>query len=84
MSAIVLDWQSSGNTQVAYARTHNIKLVTLRYWISRHRQTADDQPAFIQIGGMGSQEIHIRYPHGVELILPAQVPAGFLRSLIHI
>lgn len=84
MVAIVQDWQESGLTQVEFARNHNIKLATLRYWITRHRQTPDDQPAFIQIGGIGSQGIHIRYPHGVELILPAQTTAGLLRSLIHI
>ncbi|NCA76141.1 MAG: hypothetical protein EOM90_07385 [Alphaproteobacteria bacterium] len=84
MAANVQDWQTSGLSQVEYARANNIKVATLRYQITRFRQTADEQPAFIQIGGISSQEIHIRYPHGVELILPAQVPAGLLRSLIHI
>ena len=84
MASNVQDWQTSGQSQVEYALTHNIKVATLRYQITRFRQMTDDQPSFIQIGGIGSQEIHIRYPHGVELILPAQVPAGLLRSLIHI
>ena len=83
MATIVQDWQTSGQSQVEYARVHNIKVATLRYRISRHRRIADEQPAFIQISGIASQEIHIRYPHGVELILPSQVSAGLLRSLIH-
>ena len=84
MTAIVQEWQASGLSQVEYARTHGIKLSTLRYWIARHRKIGDDQPAFIQIGGMGSQGIHIHYPHGVELVLPVQIPMGLLKSLIHI
>lgn len=84
MAATVADWQASGLSQVEYSRAHNIKLATLRYQITRMRQTADEHPDFIQIGGFGSREIHIRYPNGVELILPAEVQAGLLRSLIHI
>ena len=84
MSSIVQNWQESGLTQVEYAKAHDIKLATLRYWIFKHRQSADDQPAFIRLTGIGSQDIHIRYPNGVELFLPVQVSAGLLRSMIHI
>ena len=84
MSAIVSDWQTSGLSQVEYANTHNFKLATLRYWISKHRRSGDRTSDFIQIGGNFTQSIHIRYPHGVELILPVQTPAGLLRSLIQI
>ncbi len=82
--AIIEDWRESGLSQVEYARTHDVKLSTFRYWISRQLQAADDQPAFIEVGGFDNRVIHIRYPHGVELVLPAQVPAGLLKSLIHL
>ena len=81
---MIEDLQKSGLSQIEYTRTHDVKLSTLRYWISRYRQTAEDQPAFIQVNGFPDQVIHIRYPHGVELVLPAQIPAGLLKSLIHI
>ena len=84
MMIIVQDWQDSGLSQIEYARNHNITLLTLRYWISRLRQTSDTQGAFVQFDGICTQGIHIRYPHGVELILPVQVPAEFLRSLIYL
>ncbi len=84
MATAVQNWQESGLSQVEYARNYDIKLSTLRYWIFKYRQAVEDQPAFIQINGIGSQNIHIRYPHGVELVLPAQVSTGLLRSLIHI
>jgi len=84
MAAIVSNWQASGLSQVEYAGMHGFKLNTFRYWVSKQRQPGEKQPAFIQIGGAVTQSIHIRYPHGVELILPVQPPAGILRTLIHI
>lgn len=84
MAAIVSDWQTSGLSQVEYASMHGFKLTTFRYWVSKHKQTGSNRPDFIQIGGPVAASIHIRYPHGVELVLPAQTPAGFLRSLINL
>ena len=84
MSAIVKNWQVSGLSQVEYARINNYKLATLRYWITKQRESSGEQSAFLQLGEISAQGIHIRYPHGVELFLPMQVPAGFLKSLIHI
>jgi hypothetical protein len=37
MLQLVTDWQQSGKSQKAYAEAHNIKLVTFRYWIQKHR-----------------------------------------------
>jgi len=82
MAALVSDWQTSGMSQREYAGLHNIRHRTLSYWISKQRQMNDSQSAFIQIQGTFSQDIRIRYPHGVEVILPAQTPAGLLRVLI--
>jgi hypothetical protein len=84
MATIIQNWQESGLSQSEYARTHDIKLVTLRYWILKHRQLADGPSAFIQLNGISSQDIHIRYPNGVELFLPVQSSVGLLRTLIHI
>ncbi len=82
MSALVADWQTSGMSQREYASIHNINHSTFSYWISQHRRTTDPQPAFIQIGGAVTQSIHIRYPNGVELKLPVQIPVGLLRTLV--
>jgi hypothetical protein len=84
MTAIIETWQQSGLTQIEFARDHAIKLSTFRYWIAKLRENKEDQPAFIHIGGSFTQGIHIRYPHGVELVLPFQTPGGLIRSLIHI
>jgi hypothetical protein len=84
MTAIIEAWQQSGLTPIEFARDHAIKLSTFRYWIAKLRENKEDQPAFIHIGGSFTQGIHIRYPHGVELVLPFQTPGGLIRSLIHI
>jgi hypothetical protein len=84
MATIVQNWQESGLSQAEYARTNDIKLVTLRYWILKLRHPCDDKSSFIQLNGISSQDIHIRYPNGVELFLPVQASAGLLRTLINI
>jgi hypothetical protein len=83
MASIVSDWQASGLTQVEYVRIHDFKLSKLRYWISKHRQSPDEA-AFIEISAPVARGIHIRYPHGVELTLPVQTPAGLLKVLINL
>jgi len=36
----VQDWQESGLSQLAFARHHDIKLATTRYWIIKHRKVS--------------------------------------------
>jgi hypothetical protein len=81
MDALVADWRESGMSQIDYARTHGIKISTVRYWIAKSRKSGI-QSDFIQVGVPVGQNIRIRYPHGVELILPVQSPVGMLRMLI--
>jgi len=38
MLTMVEQWQQSGLTQAEFARTQNLTLVKLRYWIHKHRQ----------------------------------------------
>ena len=83
MITLVDQWRQSGLSQAGFAQAQNIKLAKLRYWI--HKQRHDDKPSgFIQLDGLPLSGISIRYPNGVELILPAQVPAGYLKMLISI
>jgi hypothetical protein len=82
MDALVADWRESGMSQKDYARTHGIKISTIRYWIAKSGKSGLPQPDFIQVGVPSGQNIRIRYPHGVELILPVQTPAALLRMLI--
>ncbi|MEI6684468.1 MAG: hypothetical protein WCO44_17730 [Bacteroidota bacterium] len=84
MLSLVEQWRQSGLSQAEFARIENIRTVKLRYWISKHSKSEYANPGFIQLNGLPSSGISIRYPNGVELILPAQVPAGYLKMLISI
>jgi DNA-binding transcriptional regulator YiaG len=76
-------WKESGLSQIEFARTNNIKLVTLQYWIRKLRKASEEEPSFIQLSGFSSCGISIRYPNGVELTLPVQTPASVVKSLIN-
>lgn len=84
MITLVEQWRQSGLSQAGFAHFHNIKLAKLRYWIHKQRQGDTPSSGFIQLNGLPSSGISIRYPNGVELVLPAQVPAGYLKMLINI
>ena len=84
MITLVEQWRQSGLSQAGFAQVQNIKLAKLRYWIHKQRHGETNGPAFIQLNALPSSGISIRYPNGVELILPAQVPAGYLKMLISI
>ena len=83
MLAIVDQWQQSGLNQTLYSKTHGIKLCTLKYWINKSRQlkTGHSQD-FIQLSSPVSSGLCLRYPNGVELLLPVQTPLSMLKGLI--
>lgn len=83
MLKLVEQWQQSGLSQGEFARIQNMTLVKLRYWIGRWRQSSNDTSGFIQLSGCSGQDISIRYPNGVELMLPARTPVGYIKSLIN-
>ena len=83
MFGMVEQWQESGLSQAAFAQSQNITLVKFRYWIQKHRQS-QESGSFIQLNGFSTScGINIRYPNGVELILPAQIPLAVVKSLIN-
>ena len=84
MAAVVQDWKASGLSQKAYARTHHFNSSSFRYWISKFQESENCRPAFIQLNNMDPPSIHIRYPHGIEVTLPMQIPAEYIKSLIQI
>ena len=82
MQTLVSQWKDSGLSQAQFAAQYNLTLVKFRYWIQKLKPEAEDESAFIQINGFATQGISLRYPNGVELILPVQTPVAVLRSLI--
>jgi len=74
-------WQESGLTQAAFAKMHSIPKATLSYWVNKFRQ--EEGQDFIQLNGLSAYGISIRYPNGVEVGLPMQTSAGFIKHLIN-
>ena len=84
MFSMVEQWQQSGMSQVVFARANNIKLFTLRYWISKVRQQQEESSAFIQLNEPSGTGIIVRYPNGVELLLPLHAPAHLIKGLVNL
>ena len=82
MRELVAQWQSSGQTQKAFALEHQLNLHTFKYWIYKLRQEHQSSRDFIRLDYAAANEICFRYPNGVELLVPFQTPASKLRELI--
>ena len=80
---IAQQWKFSGMTQTDYARTYNIPIHTLRYWLYKHKGSNSEEGSFLRIKDLSTaNEIVLRYPGGVELRLPAATPLSVIKQLI--
>lgn len=93
MFKLIEQWRQSGMSQIKFAKSKNIKLRKFCYWIKRYKQSQQDQQepvqqaqsndtGFIELSGISSQNILIRYPNGVEISIPVQLPADYVRTLV--
>lgn len=82
MYELVEQWKVSGKTQTEFAREQQIGLHTLKYWLQKFRGKDQDQGSFIRLDQVVSADIRVRYPNGVEMIVPAHTPAATLVSLV--
>jgi len=82
MHLLVRQWKVSGLSQAKFAAQKNLTLVKFRYWIKKLKEPTDNEPGFVQLNGFSPQSISLRYPNGVELLLPTQTPVNVLKDLI--
>jgi hypothetical protein len=81
--SLAQQWKSSGITQIDYARTNNIPIHTLRYWLYKHKGSVSNEGSFLRLKDLSTvNEIVLRYPGGVELRLPASTPLSVIKQLI--
>lgn len=83
MHTLVRQWKDSGLSQAKFATQHNLTLVKFRYWIKKLKEPSGNEPAFVQLKGFPAQSISLRYPNGIELVLPIQTPVHILNALVH-
>lgn len=85
MLSLVEQWQQSGQSQVEFAGNNNINLFTLRYWINKNRGVSGGGSSpFIQLSDPVGSPICLRYPNGVELLLPVHTPVKLIKGLVHL
>ena len=84
MYSLVEQWQQSGESQKSFAQGRQINLYTFRYWINKKLKTQDAPSGFVELTGSTGTPISLRYPNGVELLLPSTVPMGLLKGLIQL
>jgi len=84
MLSLVSEYETSGKTQTAFAEENKINVHTFKYWLYKSRQREDDNRGFIQLGPVAGHQICLRYPSGMELLVPAQTPFATLRQLINL
>lgn len=82
MFTMVEQWRQSGLSQKEFAKVHNIRCGRFQYWIRKHGHNEAQGSGFIELNRLTGSGISIRYPNGVELLLPSQTPAGYIKMLV--
>jgi hypothetical protein len=82
MRELVDQWQVSGQSQKDFATENNLNLHTFKYWLYKFRQDDRSPEGFIRLDDIPAQEISLRYPNGVELMVPTSTPVTVLMGLI--
>jgi len=83
MKALVEQWHTSGQSKRSFAESHKIGYHIFLYWFRKFEQeeSLPDDHGFIELSGTPAAGIIIRYPNGIELNLPGNVPLSYLKSL---
>jgi hypothetical protein len=83
MFELVQLWQQSGESAKSFVAHQGIALSKFLYWRKKFRdQQQPGSGSFIQLHTGMSADLRLRYPNGVELMLPVNTPAGMIRELI--
>ncbi len=82
MYELVEQWNVSGKTQAEFAREQQIGFHTFKYWLQKFRGKDDGQGRFIPLERIALADIRVRYPNGVELLVPAHTPTTTLVGLV--
>jgi len=84
MFELVEQWKQSGETLKDFATFQGIALSGLQYWHKKYRDHRAPASVFIQMRSSGHTQLRLRYPNGVELMMPAGSPAALIAELIRL
>jgi len=84
MFELIEQWKQSGETLKDFAAFQGITLSKFLYWQKKSREHKGATGGFIQMRSSGLMELRLRYPNGVELLIPSGLPASMIAELIHL
>jgi hypothetical protein len=83
--SLVDQWQESGMTRTAFAASIGMKLSKFYYWTEQHNKLSKKKSDFIEIPipvvPAPPKDIILRYPNGIELILPHDFLVETIKAL---
>lgn len=90
MFSIIEDWKTSGLSQKAYCRQHNIRYYVFHYWYKVYRDQNEEQsnntPAFvplqIQKSLPSTSVMELVLPDGKRLLFHHEPSLDFLKALL--
>lgn len=86
MLNLIASWKNSDLKQKDFTSQHNISMAKFKYWLKKYRDYNPNKcdEEFIQIKPETSAGYVIKYPNGVEVVVPVNAPAENLKSLIYL
>lgn len=97
MYPLVKKWQQSGQSKLAFSKSHSLKAHTFHYWVKKYEMehnsemVTNSRGKFIplaieksQTEKMQKHQIALAYPNGVRLELNEQVSIDYLSALINL
>lgn len=84
MFELIEQWKRSGETIKDFVAYQGIALSKFQYWHKKYREQKESTVGFIQMRSQGLTDLRLRYPNGVELLLPVGVPSAMIAELIQL
>lgn len=83
MFSLIESWENSDLKQEEFANQHNISMAKFKYWLKKYRKH-NQLDEFVQINSPVSAEFIVRYPNGVEVLVPTTISTDNLKSLVYL
>jgi len=84
MFELIEAWKISGETIKDFVARQDIGLSKFQYWHKKYREQNATEGGFIRMHPIGGMELRLRYPNGVELLIPSGTPPSHIAELIHL
>ena len=84
MFGLIESWENSNLKQKDFTSQHNISMAKFKYWLKKYRNQNKADEDFVQIKPDTSADYLIKYPNGVEVLVPVNTTLENLKTLIYL